>query len=53
MDDEEWVAGIGDATIDGLSKADTPVNLSQQHCAGVRGEAAAVEIGMNFFGTET
>ena len=48
MDDEEWMARIGDAAIDGLDKADTSVNFPQQHCAGIRSEAAAVKIGVNF-----
>ena len=43
MNDNEGVAGMRDALVDRIDKADTFVNLSQKYCTGIGGETAAVE----------
>ena len=53
MDNEKLVTRVGNAAIYGVDKADTPIHFSNKYGACVGGQAAAVEISVNFFGTET
>ena len=49
MNNEKFIAGVGDAAIDGIDKAKMFVNLSHEQCACIGSEAAAVEISLDFF----
>jgi len=53
LSDEELVARIWDTAIDGVYQTQMFVHFPQKHCAGIGSKAAAVEIGLDFFGTET
>jgi hypothetical protein len=38
--------------VDGVDEADSAVKFSQKQCSCIRGKAAAVEIGLDFFAAE-
>jgi hypothetical protein len=46
------VAWVRDTVIDRINQTEALVHLSQQQCPGIRGEAAAFEVGLNFLASE-